>query len=214
VCQPWGQLHTYGDVRPGLWHQQPGQGSGPSSALASQNPEPPQPQQAYAPGLPHRRQPQKRPEVRHVCTLGKGANFPGTAHTAHPQRGHREGQPEPCRPCRDGPWRLLPWPPTSFGAFAALFVPGPQSILTGSTPVGGQGGEEKPGRVMSCAPPRYPRALQVAVMGAKRRAPPAPAMAHLADQRAWPAGRHCAPWLIRKNGCQPRRTMRRNSQRA
>lgn len=32
-------------------------------------------------------------------------------------------------------------------------------------------------------------------------------------QRAWPAGRHLAPWLIRTNGGQPRRPMRRNTQR-
>jgi len=39
---------------------------------------------------------------------------------------------------------------------------------------------------MPCAPPRPQRALPVAIMGAKRRATPAPALADLAAQRAEP----------------------------
>jgi hypothetical protein len=48
----------------------------------------------------------------------------------------------------------------------------------------------------------------------RQRCSPGPTHARSQSQRAGPAGRHCAPWLIRRQGGHPKRTIRRHSPRA
>ncbi len=175
-----------GDVGPGFGHQARGQRQGVTADRLHQDPQPAEPEQPHAAALHRPAHVQERPQIRQRHGSGRRPQFQVAPHTDHPQRCHRQRQPQPRHPRWVRHLRLLPLPAAAFGAFEALLAPAAQAIPLRVAAVGRQVGQNVPGLGMPHAPPRHQRARQLTVAGGKRRAAPTPALPALPTQLAQP----------------------------
>src|SRR4030095_14191331 len=111
----------------------------------------------------------------------------------------------------------VPLPPGPFGDFKALFDPGAQPIPGCITGLRRQIGQDQPWVLIAVLPQDQQGALHLPPGFLKGSAPAPPARPRLGGKALQgakaprPSGRKVPPVLMRKNGCQPRRTIRQNS---
>src|SRR6266481_2542024 len=133
----------------------------------------------------------QRDNVRH--RTGRDGLVRLATDAQQPQGGHGDGQPQARGPLGLGHVRPMPLPAGPFRDLEALLNPGPQAS-----------------RVQWSCRWRPLKAMPVPC----QEVPGSGTKVCSGTPRTWPLGRKVPPVLMRKNGCHPRRVMRRNSQRA
>jgi hypothetical protein len=206
---------------PRLWDQLPRQRKWPSGDKLHQQPQLAQtkkPCPASLASLKGGRQDQAQIGKIRVLVGRAGLEFAAQSH--HPQTGNGQSQPQSSGTSWIGHSCLLPLPATTLVALESLFTPGPQSIPCRIAAFGRQISQDEPRFFVSRTPVGNQSALQLTLGGRKRGTLTPPHTTLLVDQFPQPiparltSRAKLAPWLIRRNGCHPRRTMRRYSQRA
>src|SRR6266446_5521830 len=175
--------------------------------------------QPQACGMPHPRLPgDQGGDVRHRA--GRHRLLRLAPDAQQPQGSDRHGQPQACRPFGLRHRGALPLPARALRDLEALLTPGSHAIPAGRTGLRRQVCQDQPWIFVTRLPARQQRAMELAMAAFEGAAGPLPGGARLGHQRLQGHSTHLSlgtagsPVLMRKKGCQPRRVMRRNSQRA
>ncbi len=121
-----------------------------------------------------------------VGRIGERRDLQIAADRHHPQRRNGQRRLPATGPRRIRHLGLLPLPPATFGAFAALVAPTAQGVPRRIAPVWIPVGQHQPRLGMPIAPPRRQRAVQSAVGRGEGRAASPPAASRRPDQRGPP----------------------------